>query len=459
MNELYEPPVITRLVQQRMNKFAVRAASGAAARQRIDGVPVAELVARYGSPLFVFSERTLRRKYRQYHRAFSTRYPRVAFGWSYKTNYLRAICQIMHQEGALAEVVSTMEFEKARALGVPGSRILFNGPNKSRAAIEAALRAGAHLHVDHDDELSDVADVAESLGRTCDIGLRLNLDAGITPVWSRFGFNLESGQAWEAVRRMAHGGRLRLAGLHCHIGTYVLDPSAYARQVQKLLEFAYRVEDAFGYRIDYLDVGGGFPSQSRLKGAYLPPDVSVPAVDEYAEAICDALHAGLRPGHTPALVLESGRALVDEAGSLVTSVVASKRLPDGQRAYVVDAGINLLYTAFWYQFRIETETPHAGLTEPSAVYGPMCMNIDCLAERVDLPPLARGERLIVSPVGAYNTTQWLQFIEYRPAVVLVGESGRVDVIRQREDLSDLERRELLPDHLRTDAPAAACWPN
>ena len=106
----------------------------------IDSVPVTALVEQAGeTPLFVYSERTLRRKYRQMHSAFTTRYPNVVFGWSYKTNYLKAICAIMHQEGAAAEIVSKMEFEKAQAPGIPGDKIIFNGPHKPLETLAAAV--------------------------------------------------------------------------------------------------------------------------------------------------------------------------------------------------------------------------------------------------------------------------------------------------------------------------------
>jgi diaminopimelate decarboxylase len=448
MKRPYERPVIKKLEASFLNKFGTSTQGTQRVRKDIDGATIDELVSQYGSPLFVYSERNLRQKYRQFHTAFSTRYPDVAFGWSYKTNYLKAICAILHNEGALAEIVSRMEFEKARALGIPGERIIFNGPHKPYAVLEEAVRVGVTLNVDHPGEIEDLEQIAEQTGKVIRVGLRLNLDAGIYPLWSRFGFNLESGHAMNAVRRMSHGGRLQVTGLHCHIGTYILDPTAYARQVEKMIAFANDVEDRFGWQIEQLDVGGGFASRSRLKSTYLSPDVVVPSVDEYAEAICGALHANLRPGHRPQLILEAGRAIVDESGYLVSTIVATKQLPDGSRAYVADAGINLLYTAAWYQFHIETDRECSGLNEPSVIYGPMCMNIDVIEEAVQLPPLNRGQRLILSPVGAYNNTQWLQFIEYRPNVVLVGEDGQVELIREAEDLSDLERRERLPERLR-----------
>jgi diaminopimelate decarboxylase len=174
----------------------------------------------------------------------------------------------------------------------------------------------------------------------------------------------------------------------------------------------------------------------------------IPSIDEYAEKVTTALYQHLRPGDFPQLFLESGRAIVDEAGYLITSITASKRLADGHKAYVADAGINLLYTSYWYKFKMEIDREVQGMSEPSIIYGPMCMNIDVINECAMLPPLERGTRLILSPVGAYNVTQWMQFIEYRPNVVLVGEDGRVDVIREAEDLSDVERRERVPERLQ-----------
>lgn len=447
MKLAYEKPVINKLRSGLMNKFGWNPAYARKVRTSIDGVSIDDLVERYGSPLFVYSERTARQRYRQMYNAFSTRYPNVQFGWSYKTNYLQAICALMHQEGAIAEVVSAMEYDKARALGMPGDQIIFNGPHKPYAALEKAVSEGAVINIDHLDEIVDLETIAKKLGRTVHIGMRLNLDAGIYPQWSRFGFNLESGQALDAVKRIASGGKLKLNGLHCHIGTFIMDPQAYAREVEKMVKFGYEIEDAFGFGMEYLDIGGGFPSQSRLKGVYLPPEVAIPNIDEFAETITTALSHALKPGDFPKLIIESGRALIDEAGYLVTSIVATKRLVDGTRAYVADAGVNLLFTAFWYKFNVELDREVGGVNETSVIYGPLCMNIDAIDEGIQLPPLKRGARLIFSPVGAYNNTQWLQFIEYRPNVVLVTTNGDVEVIREAEDLSDIQRRERLPKHL------------
>ncbi len=449
----YVKPLITKLQGGMINKFGATPYYARKVRTNIDGVSIESLTKNFGSPLFVFSETHIRHTIRQAKEAFSTRYPNVTFAWSYKTNYLDAINAIFHQEGSIAEVVSEMEYDKARHLGVPGSDIIFNGPHKSIAALKKAAQEGAKIHIDHFDEIDDLEKVAEELDRKIPVAIRLSLDAGIHPQWSRFGFNLESGQAMDAARRITMGGHLQLIGLHCHIGTFVLEPDAYKTQIEKMIHFGYRLEETLDIHIDYFDIGGGLPSRSQLKDTYMPPDISVPAMDTYAEKISEGLNNALRPGDYPKLYIESGRALIDEAGYLITTNIASKRLPDGRKSYILDAGVNLLFTANWYKFNIETDRELAGLGEPSLLNGPLCMNIDIIDEGTMLPPMPRGTRVILSPVGAYNVTQWMQFIEYRPAVVLITEESKPLVIREGEDLSDLLHREHLPDHLKLNQPS------
>lgn len=451
MKGVYVKPVINRLTAGMMREQDNSRSFERGIRTQIDGADVHELVAAYGSPLYVFSEKRLRQAVRQAQQAFASHHPQVSFSWSYKTNYLKAICAVMHQEGLLAEVVSATEYAMARNLGVPGEQIIFNGPHKSRAALERAVEEGAMINIDHLDELRDLANIAAEREMVLPVGLRVNLDAGIQPQWSRFGQHLESGQAMEAIRELAGSGHLRLAGLHCHLGTYILEPEAYGKQVRKLLELGRQARQEFGFRLEYLDIGGGFPSHSRLKGCYLPPDVAVPDMEEYARAVGGALHNGLEPGHFPRLFIESGRALVDEAGYLLTSVSASKRLPEGLRAYVLDAGVNLLPTTAWYNHNVELTREAQGLMETSVLYGPLCMNIDVVSDSLLLPPLDRGELLCISPVGAYNITQSMQFIHTRPAVIMVAEDSSVDLIRRAERLEDIQRGEALPRRLQMDA--------
>lgn len=443
---VYQRPVLLRHQSGLMNKFG-RAAT-TEPLTHIDGVAVAELVAKYGSPLFVFSERTMVERHRELRQAFSSRHPKVRIGWSYKTNYLDAVCRIFHREGAWAEVVSEFEYDKARKLGVAPDHIHFNGPMKSDRALEEALSTGGIVHLDHFDELARAEAIAERRDLRPGVALRINLSVDGMAAWDRFGFNLESGQAMDGVNRILAGDRLRLIGLHCHVGTFVnvLDP--YRSAVRKLAAFANELKSRHGVVLEFLDFGGGFASCNTLKGQYLPGEQSNPTFAQYAEAITEGLKdLEYEPRETPTLVLETGRAMVDDAGYLIAGVHANKRLPDGRRGIILDAGVNVLFTSFWYKHDVVPAQPFQGLPEPTVFFGPLCMNIDVMRDTMQFPAMRPGDHVVFRNVGAYNVTQWMQFISYRPAVVLIGQDGRHSLMRRREDLQSILEHEETPPWL------------
>lgn len=442
----YERPVIQKMNAGLMNKYGTRTEYEPV--KQIDGVSVASIIKEYGSPVFVMSERTIRKTYKEAVRAFKTRYPKVQFAWSYKTNYINAVCNIFHQEGSWAEVVSGFEYNKALGNGVPGNKIIFNGPEKTNDELLLAIKNDSLIHIDHFDELYQLIEICEHLDKKPRVAIRVNMDTGIYPIWDRFGFNYENGSAWNALTKIAASGKLQLTGLHCHIGTYMLSSDAYAVAVNKLSDLAFKCKTKLNVNIQYLDLGGGFPSANTLRGAYLPASDTNPSIDDFAEAITNAiLNAGFKSDELPLLVLETGRALVDEAGYLLGSVLANKRLSDGRRATIMDFGVNILFTSFWYEHKISPAQDFTHHTEDMVLYGPLCMNIDMVRESVNLPLLNRGDQVVVHRVGAYNMTQWMQFIQMRPNVVLIDESGNTHLIRKAEDINYIEQLEEMPEHL------------
>lgn len=446
LKKTYEKPIIRRLEARMPSKFG--SSSQAQALQEIDGVSTESLLKEYGSPLYVLSEKTIRRNYREAYRAFSTRLPSVQFSWSYKTNYLDAVCRIFHQEGSWAEVVSGFEYQKALLNGVPGDKIIFNGPDKSREDLILATRNQSLIHIDHFDELYLLQEVAKEIGLHPQVAIRVNMDTGIYPMWDRFGFNYENGQAWDAINRIVRGGQMDLVGLHCHIGTFIMTADAYEVAATKLAEMAAAIWNRFGIAIGYIDLGGGFASKNTLKGAYLPGSETNPGFDDYAEAITRALmKASFPENKIPLLILETGRALIDNAGYLLGTVLANKRSSTGRKNLIVDFGVNILFTAFWYNHPLVPLRNHNSFTEECSVYGPLCMNIDVVRESVVLPALNPGDHLAALYTGAYNMTQWMQFITFRPAVVLITEKGEPVVIRQAENQELIRQQERIPEHL------------
>lgn len=443
----YESPSIQKMNGGLMNKFGTRTEYEPV--KYIDGVSVHAMMEQYGSPLFVISERTIRNNYQNAVRAFTTRYPKVQFAWSYKTNYLNAVCKIFHQEGSWAEVVSGFEYQKALGNGVPGDKIIFNGPEKTNEELKIAADNGSLIHIDHFDELYQLIEISDTLKRKPRVAIRVNMDTGVYPLWDRFGFNYENGQAWSAITKIVNSGKMELTGLHCHIGTFMLSVNAYATAVKKLGDLAWRCKTQLNNPVLYIDLGGGFPSSNTLRGSFLPGTDNVPTVDEFAEAITSQLLLlGFSANELPLLMLESGRVLVDDAGYLLSTVLANKRLSDGRRATILDAGVNILFTSFWYDHKITPAQEFTQHTEDMALYGPLCMNIDVVRQSVNLPLLNRGDKVVVHKVGAYNMTQWMQFIQMRPNVVLVDENGETHLIREAEKLEYLERLEKVPEHLK-----------
>ncbi|WP_346855648.1 alanine racemase [uncultured Draconibacterium sp.] len=439
----YEKPVISKITAGVPNKF------GLPTKQKIiseiDGIPVGKIMEEYGSPVFVLSEKTIRETYAEAKQAFETRYPKVQFAWSYKTNYLDAVCSIFHDEGAWAEVVSAFEFEKALTLGVNGSNILFNGPEKSADDLKLAINHNACIHIDHFDELYLLIKVTRELNKKARVAIRVNLDAGIYPIWDRFGFNYENGEAWNAINRIMLADTLDFIGLHTHIGTYIMSANAYAVAASKLANLYVATHRKFDHWLKYIDLGGGFASKNTLKGAYMPGVETCPSFDEYAEAISNALISSEIPHENlPVLFLETGRALIDDAGYLLTTVLANKRSTNGRRTMVIDAGVNLLFTTFWYNLGVYPTRELSSHVEESTIYGPLCMNIDVIRDAINFPQVKTGEQLVIERVGAYNMTQWMQFITYRPNVVLIDLDGKIHIVRKKESLESLQNFELNP---------------
>jgi len=442
----YESPYIKKLNVGLMNKFGMR--TEYLPVKEIDGVPVKRLFADYGSPLFVISESQIRANIHSANREFKTRYPKVQFAWSYKTNYLDAVCRVFHQEGSWGEVVSGFEYRKALSNNVPGDKIIFNGPDKTEEDLKLAIKNNSLIHIDHLDELYQLIEMSEGLANKPRVAIRVNMDVDIYPIWDRFGFNYENGQAWTAITKIVNSGVLNLVGLHCHIGTFILTPNAYTLAATKLSELAIKCKNQLNVQIQYIDMGGGFPSKNTLKGSYMQGMDTVPPIDEFAEAITSALHsAGFKKDEYPTLILETGRALIDDAGFLLGSVIANKRLSDGRRSLIVDFGVNILFTSFWYDHKISPAQDFTHHSEDVTLFGPLCMNIDVIRESVNLPLLNKGDKLVVHRVGAYNMTQWMQFISLRPNVVMIDTNGNVHVIRKAETMESITHEEIIPEYL------------
>jgi diaminopimelate decarboxylase len=178
---------------------------------------------------------------------------------------MNAVCKVFHQEGSWGEVVSGFEYKKALHNGVPGDKIIFNGPDKTIENHTLAINNNSPIHIDHLDELYQIIELANELDKRPRVAIRVNMDTGVYPMWDRFGFNYENGQAKNALNKIMKTDKLDLVGLHAHIGTFMLSSNAYAIAATKLADLAVYLKNEFGHSIKYIDMGGGFASKNTLK--------------------------------------------------------------------------------------------------------------------------------------------------------------------------------------------------
>ena len=417
-----------------------------------DPIDAETLVKEFGSPLYIVSERRLREDFQIFKNTFSRNEIDTVVAYSIKTNYLPAICQIFRQEGAWAEVVSGMEYELVCSLGFNPANIIFNGPHKTESELEVAILKGSLINVDSFDELSRIERLCERLDKRARIGIRISFkyfELG----WTKFGFDDDAGESQQALKKIARNPDLELELLHNHCGTFVLNKDLYAKSVERLIELVKFARE-LNLKPSMVDVGGGFPSMNILKPEFDMPGGSTRSGDylqSFSDEICSQLIDALELfENKPVLVLEPGRAIVDASTQILTTVVARKEKSDQPDALIVDAGVNLIPTAVYYNHPLNRvagdESAQYGRQQTANVYGPLCMQTDLIRGEAILPPVKTGDVLAVSQVGAYCHTQSSQFIQTRPATVLIGPNGP-EVIRREETWRDVFALDAIPERL------------
>jgi len=458
----YEAPNIELIQISTIGKHSILNMGTSSVFEEVDDVE--KLLNKYDSPLFLLSEKKLRSKYNEFKDAFTEEGIETIIGYSYKTNYLPALCSILKQEGAWAEVVADMEYKLARSLNIPGSRIIFNGCYKTETELNKAVSEDALINIDSFNELELLDRVAGSLGKKARTGIRINFVMGNMP-WTKFGFNYESGEAKEALEKISKKKNIKFEAIHNHSGTFNVDPKMYSKSTRIIIELAEYAKK-LGLNTKIIDVGGGFPSSNKLKPQYDIPGGSKyneNTLQQFSSAIMNHLKKAkhLFNKGKPILILEPGRAIVDEAMQLISKVVSKKKDANGNDSIVMDAGVNILPTAYWYDFEPKlanklngsnnnlngkTKKNGSNYNGPVKMYGPLCMQIDSINESVNLPSVELGDVIVFSNVGAYNLTQSMQFIQTRPAVVLLGSNG-VELIRRKETWRDIFKLDTLPKRL------------
>jgi diaminopimelate decarboxylase len=432
----------------------------------VEGVDSVELAERFGTPLFVLSESQVRANYRRIRDAYQRRYTEnsVTILYAVKANNNLAVRRILSQEGAGGDCFGLGEIHGTLLGGADPKKLVLNGANKSDPEMEIAAKLGMQVHVETVEDIERLDEIARRVGRRARAKIRIKPELpelrGVYGVWSatrsideemqryKWGATYEAALGIvEAAERTEH---VELVGLHCHQGRQLNNPAFFVPQMRAMVEFAARLRDESGWLARIFDVGGGYPSLrdpvSRGETHLADP------VDVFAEAMVNALTEALAAYDVPppALELEPGRYIVENAEVLLTRVGTIKR-GQGHLTWVnVDASFNHLletYTDLAYHHVVAADRVDAEATdELLQIVGPTCY-IDILADERHLPPLARGDLLAFLDVGAYGEVFATQFNGLpRPATVLV-TNGEVNVIKERESIQDVFAHHSIPPHL------------
>ena len=432
----------------------------------IGGCDVVDLARRFGTPLYVVDEHKLRLDCAAFVDAFRAHYPKVELGYSYKTNPLPGVIKVLHDCGALAEVISHFELWLALQLGVVPQDIIFNGPAKTPEAIDLAVQRNVKLiNIDGFDEIDTIAAAAARHHVVQSVGVRVVTSVG----WqAQFGLRLRTGDVRAAFDRIRKLPQLRPIGLHVHLGTGIKHVPTYLQAIREMLEFARQLRQETGVRIEYFDLGGGFgvPTvqafdqwDSRLIQNNLPVrPVEVddaPRVADYAKAIAKLVREFNPDGELPTLAFEPGRAISSSAQSLLVEVLTVKRDRDGLVRAILNGGKNYaLPTGYEYHEFLPASKMSAPANEALNFYGPLCHPGDVLFVQKPFPALAAKDLVAIMDAGAYFVPNQMNFSNPRPAAVLVAD-GEATEIRERETFRDIVRLDTFATATPHDLPAGA----
>ena len=423
-----------------MNPFLYRGG-----RLHVEELPLSAIADKVGTPAYVYSRAALTSNYLSYARAFADQ--RAAICYALKANSNLAVIRTFAALGAGADVVSEGELRRALAAGIPADRIVFSGIGKTRAEMRTALLAGIHqINVESTQELEALSEVASGLGVTAPVAIRVNpdVDAGthakITTGRKDNKFGIDIDQAPGVYRRAAELPGLEPVSVAVHIGSQLTDIAPFRAAFERVAELVIELRKQ-GHRIDRADLGGGLGITYRNE--------TPPSIDGYARMVKEVIGPlGC------AITLEPGRALVGNAGLLLSRVLYVK--PGHSRRFLIlDAAMNdlirpSLYDA--YHAILPVDEPQAGTQlSPYDVVGPVCESGDTFATARPLPPFAEGDLVAIMSAGAYGAVMSSTYNTRALAPEVLVGGDRFAVVRRRQTVEELIQAESIPPWVDEDA--------
>jgi len=416
----------------------------------IAGIDCRDLIAEFGSPLYVLDEEQVRLTARRYREAYELAGAGIVY-YAAKAFLATAVARWVHEEGLGIDVASAGELEVAVRAGIPGDRIIMHGNNKSMSDIERAIECGVgRIVIDSFEEIVRIAEAAARVGTVQSVLVRVTLGVeahthdfiSTAHEDQKFGLSVADGSALEAVRRIIKLPSLEFLGLHSHIGSQIFDAGGFEVAAERIVSLAKLVRDELGTEVTVLNLGGG------MGIAYLPDDdpLDIPLMAAQIGDIVakECASAGIS---LPSLAFEPGRAIVGPAGVTIYEVGTVKQVQldnGGSRSYIsVDGGMSDNIRTALYDAEYSVALASRESSAParlSRVVGKHCESGDIVVREAMLPgDIVASDLLAVAATGAYCRSMASNYNHLpKPAVVSVRD-GKASVVLRRESMEDLLR--------------------
>ena len=419
----------------------------------IGGCDLVDLAKKYGTPLYVIDEKTLRKTCNEYKEAFKD-FSNIKMMYASKALSNLAISSIVYEEGFGFDAVSKGEIFTINKAGCDMSKVLFNGNNKSKSELELAieLKVG-RFSVDNFYEIELLNSLASKKSIQVDILLRITpgiechtheyIQTG--QIDSKFGFDLS--QIDNAIQLIkTEYKNLNLKGLHAHIGSQIFEPQSFKDEIDVLVKELARIKEKHNLELTELNIGGGL-------GVTYTQNDTPPAIEVFASCIKQALEEAQQKYNINniTLYIEPGRSIISTAGVTLYTLGSTKKVPNGRKYIAVDGGMADNPRPSMYQAEYTAEIANKKETnefETVTIAGRYCESGDILIENISLKHPESGDILCVYNTGAYNYSMASNYNRVeKPAMVLVNNS-QSDIIVNRESLDDLIAKECIPNRLR-----------
>ena len=415
----------------------------------IGGVDTVELASNFGTPLYVYDVALIRQRARGFKETFEKHGVKAQVAYASKAFSTIAMVQVVHEEGLSLDVVSGGELYTALAADFPKERIHFHGNNKSRAELEMAVKEDVGcIVVDNFYEIALLEEITEQYQKKMPVLLRLTpgIEAHTHDYIltgqedSKFGFDLQNGQADEAVRLVQNSKGLELLGIHCHIGSQIFETTGFIMATQKLFAKMKEWKQRIEFVPQVLNLGGGFGIR------YTEEDQPIP-VSQYVEVIIEEVKKQSKQLEVeiPEIWIEPGRSLVGDAGTTLYSIGSRKHVPNVREYVAIDGGMNDNIRPALYQAKYEAVIANRMNDESDelvSIAGKCCESGDMLMWDVHLPKANPDDLLAMFCTGAYGYSMASHYNRLpKPAVVFV-EDGEAQLVVKRETYEDIVKNDV-----------------